>query len=356
MPNSAREAQAFVQEYIPRVSRTFALTIKFLPPGLRHAVYNAYLLCRVADTIEDSPYIVREEKRQRLMDLSALLDGSVELGRNDIAKLTSGLSGIQADIKRDHDHRLLGEIENLLKYLNDLRPEQRHSIFRWASEMARGMAHYSSLPSGTADKISTLSDCEDWDKYCYYVAGTVGKMLTELFIENYDFDDELASRLKALDISFGLGLQKVNVIKDMPNDRGRGIYYLPGDIISEYNLTGNSLHLETDSGRIGGLVHKLIELTIGHLDDAMRYTLQFPGRYRGVRMFLAVPVFLAIETLRKLKANPIQTVAGPPVKLSRGDVLRIVNASLLKAGSNKMLLEYYLNLRKKGDYTAPMAF
>jgi len=37
------------------VSRTFALTIPQLPDGLRETVTNAYLLCRIADTIEDDP-------------------------------------------------------------------------------------------------------------------------------------------------------------------------------------------------------------------------------------------------------------------------------------------------------------
>ncbi len=38
---------------LPGVSRTFALTIPELPDPLRQVVTNAYLLCRIADTIED---------------------------------------------------------------------------------------------------------------------------------------------------------------------------------------------------------------------------------------------------------------------------------------------------------------
>ena len=44
------------------VSRTFALTIPQLPEGLREAVTNAYLLCRIADTIEDDPLLDTETK------------------------------------------------------------------------------------------------------------------------------------------------------------------------------------------------------------------------------------------------------------------------------------------------------
>ena len=45
--------EAYQDRILPHVSRTFALTIPQLPPGLRLGVTNAYLLCRIADTIED---------------------------------------------------------------------------------------------------------------------------------------------------------------------------------------------------------------------------------------------------------------------------------------------------------------
>ena len=45
--------EVYQDQILPHVSRTFALTIPQLPPGLRTAVTSAYLLCRIADTIED---------------------------------------------------------------------------------------------------------------------------------------------------------------------------------------------------------------------------------------------------------------------------------------------------------------
>jgi len=54
MQNQAITADETYQEKILQdVSRTFALTIPQLPPALRRVVSNAYLLCRIADTIED---------------------------------------------------------------------------------------------------------------------------------------------------------------------------------------------------------------------------------------------------------------------------------------------------------------
>ena len=53
------------QGYIlPGVSRTFALTIPVLPGRLAEVVANAYLLCRLADTIEDDVGLENEQKSE----------------------------------------------------------------------------------------------------------------------------------------------------------------------------------------------------------------------------------------------------------------------------------------------------
>ena len=63
---------SYQQQALSEVSRTFALTIPLLPTALEHAVGNAYLLCRIADTIEDDSHMSAEQKSefsQRLIDL-----------------------------------------------------------------------------------------------------------------------------------------------------------------------------------------------------------------------------------------------------------------------------------------------
>ena len=65
---------AYQAELLQRVSRTFALTIPQLPTGLRDVVENAYLLCRITDTIEDEPALSARQKRvfwERFIDIVA---------------------------------------------------------------------------------------------------------------------------------------------------------------------------------------------------------------------------------------------------------------------------------------------
>ncbi|HEX5313924.1 MAG TPA: squalene/phytoene synthase family protein, partial [Gammaproteobacteria bacterium] len=50
------------RELLAGVSRTFALTIPALPERLARVVGNAYLLCRITDTIEDAASLAPAEQ------------------------------------------------------------------------------------------------------------------------------------------------------------------------------------------------------------------------------------------------------------------------------------------------------
>ncbi len=54
--------RAYCSDMLPKVSRTFALCIRLLPADLEHPVLLAYLLCRIADTIEDAADLSGSDK------------------------------------------------------------------------------------------------------------------------------------------------------------------------------------------------------------------------------------------------------------------------------------------------------
>jgi farnesyl-diphosphate farnesyltransferase len=339
----ARDDKRFIDDFIPRVSRTFALAIKFLPPRLRHSVFTAYLLCRVADTIEDSPILESNEKHERLIRLKKILidaSNDRELSGPEIDSLYDSIS--MAD---GHDHRLLAQSRQLFDILGRLpRPKQR-IIYRWAGEMAAGMAEFSQSP-GAGDGVTALADEAEWDRYCYYVAGTVGQMLTELIISEYKIDPDISTRLLQLCNSFGLGLQKVNTIKDVPQDRERGRIYLPESTMRRHSLRPEILVMAGNHESVRAFVFELARGTWKHLDDAIEYTRLVPPHLKGVRMFLTVPIFLAAGTLGAIMKNPIQTMTGPPVKISRRDVARLTAAAGLHSSSNARLVDYFRHLKK----------
>ena len=73
--DSVSSDEVYQDQILPHVSRTFALTIPQLPPALSIPVTSAYLLCRIADTIEDEPALSAPETLAFLQRFSAVVGG-----------------------------------------------------------------------------------------------------------------------------------------------------------------------------------------------------------------------------------------------------------------------------------------
>ena len=66
--------RAFCQAMLPHVSRTFAACIRLLPSPVDHQVLVAYLLCRIADTVEDTADLPVEDKERLLARFAECLE------------------------------------------------------------------------------------------------------------------------------------------------------------------------------------------------------------------------------------------------------------------------------------------
>ena len=70
---TAADDRLVCRDMLPRVSRTFALSIEALPESLREPVRVAYLLCRVVDTIENELEVPQAERALRFDTFDELL-------------------------------------------------------------------------------------------------------------------------------------------------------------------------------------------------------------------------------------------------------------------------------------------
>ena len=61
-------------KFLQEVSRSFALTIPLLPPPLGRTVANAYLLCRIVDTIEDDTALSVDQKHDFFRRFIEIID------------------------------------------------------------------------------------------------------------------------------------------------------------------------------------------------------------------------------------------------------------------------------------------
>ena len=95
------------EDMLPRVSRTFALCIRFLPEEVRRPVLLSYLLCRVADTVEDAPELTPIIKRE-LLDLFASALGDPTVNLTPFATALPGRRDADAELAVHADLVILG--------------------------------------------------------------------------------------------------------------------------------------------------------------------------------------------------------------------------------------------------------
>jgi len=307
--DSVSSDEVYQDQILPHVSRTFALTIPQLPPALRTAVTNAYLLCRIADTIEDEPALSPPETLAFLQRFSAALAG---LGDPQLLAREIGLRLSDRTLPTERD--LVLNMERVLKVLAGLTTPQRAAIQRCVDLMCRGMPRFQFSAS-----LKGLARSSDLDEYCYYVAGVVGEMLTDLFC---DYSEDIARQRAGLSVraaSFAQGLQMTNILKDVWEDRSRGACWLPQEVFTRYGVDLASVSNERFDPRFAAGFRELVGVAHAHLRNALDYTLLIPSEETGIRRFCLWAVGLAILTLRKIEQNPRFT-AGAQVKVSRSAV------------------------------------
>ena len=126
------------------------------------------------------------------------------------------------------------------------------------------------------------------DQYCYFVAGVVGEMLTQLFCAaSADCARQQAS-MSRLAVAFGQGLQMTNILKDVWEDRARGVCWLPRALCAEVGLDLANLTGAADEPAFGQALERLIAIANGHLQDALDYSLLIPASEQGMRQFCLV--------------------------------------------------------------------
>ena len=292
--SSASDDIAFQAEMLKGVARTFALTIAQLPRDLYEAVGNAYLLCRIADTIEDDQALSLEQKQafsERFAEILA--------GRGDPASFAGELAPLLSFSAGSSTGNLVANTPRVIRVTQRLNLAQRKAIHRCVRIMSRGMVEFQRGAS-----TEGLRDVAQLNRYCYHVAGVVGETLTALFCDHSEVIEKRREDLMPLSVSFGQGLQMINILKDMWEDRSRGVCWLPRDVFRTAGVQLRSLSPGmADPGFVEGLL-ELVAMTRDHLANGLRFIHNLPTHETGIRRSCLWPLALAVLTLRRICRNP----------------------------------------------------
>lgn len=320
------EADAYQGQVLGGVSRTFALTIPQLPADLRKVVTNAYLLCRIADTLEDEPALSAVQKTLLQKRFLAVLRGE-EKAQRFARQVTPLLSQATSPDERE----LLANTPLVVRCTHSLAAPQQQALVKCVSIMCLGMGHYQDNAS-----LEGLADLGEVDRYCYYVAGVVGEMLTELFCQHSGDMHEQRAEMLALAPSFGQGLQLTNILKDLWEDRQRGVCWLPRQEFQEFGVDVASLAPGRSDPAFATALRYMVGIAHAHLRHAFRYTLMIPAKETGIRRFCLWAIGLAVLTLRRIDARPTYCT-GRQVKVSRRTVKAAIASTSLATRHDGML-------------------
>jgi len=212
-------------ELLRNTSRSFVVGIQALRSPLDERVGLSYLLCRLLDTYEDSTQVPAEIRRAGMRRSHALLEGMKDPAF-DPAPLLSDWSAIQKlgdpiwNGVNPWELKILDQAPALWTRIYRFPIEDRRAIARAVGLMLEGMLVEIEHGASTRTRSQV-------DKYCFYVAGTVGILLNHLFQGALGTKAE-RELMEEDAVSFGKALQLVNIIKDFHQDWREGRCFWPG--------------------------------------------------------------------------------------------------------------------------------
>lgn len=299
---------AYQKTILGSVSRTFALTIPLLPPTIEKVVGNTYLLCRIVDTIEDAADLSPASK-QALSKL--FLDAVLE--KAPVSSFVEPCLIALKNYSNQDELDLISHTPTVLRILHTCSIDDQAAVSRCVSIMSDGMSHFHNKQTQAG-----LKDLQEFEQYCYVVAGVVGELLTAIFSNH---SPQFAKRIEGqedLAIAFGQALQMTNILKDSPEDRARGVSWKPANISQT----------------------ELLSIAYQKLQDSLRYILLIPKQEIGIRQFCFLAFGLAAMTLSKITSHQ-QFTHKDAVKLSRHTVMSFYGFTKIASGNDALIKAFF---------------
>ena len=319
-----------IPEMLENVSRTFALSIRYLPTALRQPVGLSYLLYRVSDCIEDHKDMLSERKISLLEAWNGVLQG--QTNALEFAHQISDLD------HNDPEVYVAQQAPELIAALDDIPSELRTTIISRVSESTIGMAHWQKQ----GPFIANLAEMDD---YMHYVAGLVGYLMTDLFSWYSTRFYARKAELIPMSHEIGLGLQTVNVIRGLRSDYERGWVFIPQDMLAAAGLDREKFFHAEYEDRAMDVVNQLIDKAQGHLQFGLAYISALPRQFHRLRLACIWPLCFALKTLA-ISRNNVEVLRSE-VKITRKDVKTIMRKTILMGWSDRWLYGYIARLSQR---------
>jgi farnesyl-diphosphate farnesyltransferase len=326
------------------VSRSFYLSIRFLPLQLREPIALAYLLARSTDSVADTTGI---SNRVRIETLKMLSDGiQGKASRDVVVDLIASFVPPQAN---KGERQLLESLPDCLHWLEQMEQADRNDICFVLEKITRGqMLDLERFEN--PKEIRTLGTAADLDEYTYLVAGCVGEFWTRLCFRHVpNFASLSEDEMLALGKRYGMALQLVNVLRDAGADLRAGRCYFP-----EYELTAAHLaasQILSEPERFRPIYRTWLEKAKTWLKCGMQYSHAIENR--RVRGATVLPALIGARTIYLLDAAGA-AVLQQTVKVPRGQVRGMILSLALSLASRRQINTMFKQLSQcVGRFSEP---
>jgi farnesyl-diphosphate farnesyltransferase len=331
------------------VSRSFDLSIRLLPGALQAPVAIGYLLARATDTVADTTALPLAE-RQVLLELMtrAIAAPSTSASEHqDLQRLTQAFAAQQTD---PHERALMQALPQCLPLLLTLSPDDQTSVRGVLGHITRGQQLDMARFGPGLQALQTEAELAD---YTWLVAGCVGEFWTELcgrHLPGYSLLPQ--AEMMRIGREYGMGLQRLNILRDAGADLAAGRCYWPVEILAHAGLTPAMLAQAAQAAQspdaetlqaLAPLYRNWLDHTQAQMADGLRYALALkPLR---LRLASALPALIGARTVALLRQ------AGPSaltlrVKMPRHEVRALLWRIALGLGSAAAVEKEFLQLSK----------
>ena len=319
------------------VSRSFYLSIRFLPARLREPIALAYLLARATDTVADTAKISRSVRIETLKMLSNGIQGKAS--REVVVDLIASFVPLQAN---DSERQLLESLPDCLAWLERMEQADRTEIRVVLEKITHGqMLDLQRFEN--PQEIRALSTAADLDEYTYLVAGCVGEFWTRLCFRHVrNFASMSEDEMLALGKRYGMALQLINVLRDAGSDLRAGRCYFPEYELSAAHLTASQILSEPECFQ--SIYRTWLDKAKTGLGCGMQYSLAIESR--RVRAATVLPALIGARTLALLheaRASALQRT----VKVPRREVRGMMTALGITLASRRVIERVFRELARQ---------
>ncbi|WP_413374302.1 phytoene/squalene synthase family protein [Paenibacillus taichungensis] len=198
------------EELMQKGSSSFYQAFRGLPSPRREAVYVIYAFCRMIDDSVDEP---------------------------------------------EQSPYTTYEIRNLFNQLEEAEGHFIWPALRWLftsfPHLDKGPFFRQMEGQLTDLKVTHYRTMEELEHYCYLVAGTVGEMLLPVLRDDKGTDVAMNG------IALGKGMQIVNIIRDVGEDRARSRRYVPLELMEKHGYSDQDWANGVVDERFKAIIHEL---------------------------------------------------------------------------------------------------